>query len=80
MSASEAEAPPFCTIMMSLTLTSSIKWPGMPAMIAGMPLAGASQMILLSITRFKLPTPAPAGARKRAPSLRKNGALRYRAW
>ena len=38
-------------------------------MIAGMSFAGASQMMLLMVTRLNVPTPVPIGPRRRAPSL-----------
>ena len=68
MSAIAAEVPSFCTINTSLTLTSSIGEPRTPAMIAGISFAGASQMMLLMITRLNVSTPVPAGARRRLTS------------
>ena len=45
-------------------------------MIAGASFAGASQTTLLIVTRRNAPTLIPGGPRSRAPSRRKNGALR----
>ena len=62
MSAIAAEVPSFCSINTSLTLTSSIGEPRTPAMIAGISFAGASQMMLLMITRLNVSTPVPSQA------------------